>query len=212
VFIPLDSLRDGGRGWTASAHHYVGTGEESLTSFAYCRDQKVKSKRATVSVDPAEVESVTARCKRGTKALSGGFDGERVDIFNTGDSPWFWVIRSVKEGKRKWTVEAYNVGGVPGDLTASVVCGEGKALKTAEADTTQSPPGLGVETVEAQCRRSQRVVSGGFDLSVDWQTTGAWANASHKAGKRGWHLESVEAGGAMHTITAFAYCEKKKKK
>jgi hypothetical protein len=204
------SSRTGGRRWTAEGLN-LGNEAGDLTAFAYCRDQKLKTRKATTSVGPGEAESVTARCKRGTTALSGGFDGEHVDIFNTSDTPWFWVMRSVMEGKRKWTVEAFNgsSGGVAGDLTASVVCGEGGALKAREADATQFAPALGIETVEAECRRRERVVSGGFDLGIDWQSTGSWPNASHKVGKRGWHVESVSAGGAQHSVTAFAYCEKK---
>jgi hypothetical protein len=55
--------------------------EGLLTSYAYCRDEKVKSRSRTASVDSCETETVEASCKPGTKALSGGFDAEPIDDF-----------------------------------------------------------------------------------------------------------------------------------
>jgi hypothetical protein len=123
-FLIAESRREGGRKWTSAGYNSGATGD--LTSFAYCRDHKPKTKSATTEVDPSELGSVTARCKQGEKAFSGGFAGEEIDL--GGPSPVFLPTQSLKQGKREWTVTAYNAGTDEGDLTAYVHCREDEAV------------------------------------------------------------------------------------
>jgi hypothetical protein len=69
---------------------------------------------------------VTARCRRGETAFSGGFAAEEIDLSGP-TTPVFYPTESLKQGKREWTVSAPNVGNEEGDLTAYVHCREGKA-------------------------------------------------------------------------------------
>jgi hypothetical protein len=200
-----ESRREGGRKWTSAAYSPSGG---DLTSFAYCRDQQLKTKSATTEVDPSEVGSVTARCKQGEKAFSGGFAGEEVDL-GGGSSPVFIPTQSLKQGKREWTVTAYNAGTGEGDLTAYVHCRAGKGVKTKQAEETLGSGEF--DSVEARCSRKQRLVSGGFDTNSDFTTAGAYLMGSQKLGKRGWEVAAEDVGGGP-TIVAYAYCEKKKKK
>jgi hypothetical protein len=79
-FYPDQSSRTG-RSWTSAAFNQGSPGEPGdLITYAYCRDERVKSRTDTESVAADEVETVAAKCKRGTKAVSGGFDGEDTDL------------------------------------------------------------------------------------------------------------------------------------
>jgi hypothetical protein len=208
LFYMFESRRSGGREWTSSGFN-VGGAAGDLTSFAYCRDQKLKTRAATTEVDPGDIDSVTARCRQGEKAFSGGYAGDEVDIASP-TTPVFFPIASLKQGKRGWSVTARNLGNEDGDLTAYVSCRKGKGVKTKQAEETQDTSEF--ESVEARCSRKQRVVSGGFDLDSNWTTTGAYPLEWHKLGNRGWELAAQDAGGQPHDLTAYAYCEKKKAK
>jgi hypothetical protein len=174
-------------------------------SYAYCRDQRLKRRSASVSIEPGEIESATARCPRGTKAFSGGFAGDEFDVVG-GTGPWFWPVQSMKQGKREWTASAFNANDED-ELTAFVYCHERKSLKTKRAEESVGTQEF--ETVEARCSRKQRVVSGGFDTDSDWAMTGTWVMESRKVGKRTWKVAGQDAGGLPHDLTAYAYCEKK---
>jgi hypothetical protein len=204
-FVVSESRRSGGREWATSAYNSSAQSGD-LTSFAYCRDQKLKTRSKTTEVDPNEIDSVTARCRQGEKAFSGGFAGDEVSPPTT---PVFVLIESLKQSKREWRVSARNGGNAAGDLTAYVHCRKGKGVKTKRAEETLGTNEF--ESVEARCSRKQRVVSGGFDLDSNWTTTGAFAMESHKLGKRGWEVAARDAGGQPHDLIAYAYCEKKKK-
>jgi hypothetical protein len=202
IFLMTESRRTGGREWTSAGFNAGNPGD--LTSFAYCRDQKLKTESKTTEVDPGDLDSVTARCKQGEKAFSGGFAADEIDT-GSPTTPLFIPTESLKQGKREWRVAAYNSGNEDGDLTAYVHCREGKGVKTKSADET-----LGTfESAEARCSSKQRVVSGGFDTDSDWTTTGAYALESQQVGKRGWEVAAYNVGGT-HDVIAYAYCEKKK--
>jgi hypothetical protein len=82
-------------------------------------------------------------------------------------------------------------------------------VKTREVEGTLDS--AEVDSVEARCKRKQTLVGGGFDNGSDWTTTGAYQIASHKSGKRSWEVTAYEIG-ADATMTAYAYCEKRKAK
>jgi hypothetical protein len=104
------SSRTSGRGWTSRAHNNS-PAEGMLTSFAYCRDERVKRRSATTEIGADELGSATAHCRKGTKAISGGFDAERIDT-SLPEFPIVSVIASRKLGKRRWQVSAFNFGDV----------------------------------------------------------------------------------------------------
>jgi hypothetical protein len=206
-FLISESRRTGGHEWTSAARNNSAPSGD-LTSFVYCRDEKLKTRSANIEVDNGDLDSVTARCRRNEKALSGGFAADEIDF--TGTTPYFLVTESRKQGKREWRVAAYNDGSDEGDLTAYVHCRERRGVKSRRAEETLS--GSEFESAEARCSRKQRVVSGGFDLDSDWTTTGAYAMESQKLGRRGWEVAAQHWGGQPHDLIAYAYCEKKKKK
>jgi hypothetical protein len=206
-FFFLDrSSRSGGRRWTSEGPNQgaIGGAPGDLTSYAYCRDEAVKSKSKTESVAPGEIETASAKCKRGTKAVSGGFDAEEFDLAAS-NGPFFIVTASRKSGARGWEVRALNAGDATGELTAQVNCREGKGLKTrSESGEFEDDDVL---SLDAHCKQNQRVVSGGFAGPDFVGEQGLIPFASMKVGKRGWHL----AGLATGEVTAYAYCEKRGK-
>ena len=200
TFNLFKSKGTGARGWTAAASN-GGSAAGDLTSFAYCRDLALERRSATVSVGPDEPESATAKCPRGTKALSGGFDADTA----SGDVPLFRITGSKKKGKRKWTVSATETFGAEGDLTAHVYCGDGKALKAKDASETL--PQNTVGELKARCKRGQRVLSGGFEApDPPGPVAGSLVSASHKVGRRTWTVSAVALN--EETVTAYAYCQK----
>jgi hypothetical protein len=206
---PMGSRRSGKRGWEARGFSRGPVAGE-LTVYAYCRAEKVKSESTVVALDPpppgqAETESLTAKCPRGTKAVSGGFDNP--DAFSMGSSGAFvFTHKSAKRGARRWVVSGSNVGNEETTYEAFVYCRDGEKLKTKRRQATVGAD----EELEltARCGRKQRVVSGGFDLAEPKVGgEGAIAVESRKQGKRRWVTTVVNTGGPVG-VTAFAYCEK----
>jgi hypothetical protein len=204
AILPYMSRAEGGRKWTSAGFNLGQPGE--LTSFAYCRDQKIKRRTEDTSLSFAETDTVTATCPQGTKVASGGFDNP--DFVLNGTNIAIFPNESKKTGKREWTVSGRNLADDPGDLVAQVNCHERKGLKT--FDETLSINSPGAHDVEAECGAGRRVVSGGFDYSLP-PSEGAFVFSSHKVGKREWEVEAVDFDNPA-TLTAYAYCEKKKAK
>jgi hypothetical protein len=205
AILPYMSRAEGGRKWT-SAGVGISAVSGDLTSFAYCRDQKIKRRSDEETLSGGETDTVTATCPQGTKVASGGFDNP--DFVLNGTDIVIFPTESLKTGKREWTVSATNLTGNPGELMGQVNCQEGKGLRT--FDETLSITSPGVHDVEAECGGGRQVVSGGFEYSLP-PSEGAYVSASHKVGKREWEVEAVDFD-APATLTAYAYCEKKKKK
>jgi hypothetical protein len=86
----------------------------------------------------------------------------------------------------------------------------GQKVKTKQAEETLNTDEF--DSVEASCKRKQRLVSGGFDLDVDFAATRAYAMESRKVGRRSWEVAALDAGGEPHDLIGYAYCEKKKAK
>jgi hypothetical protein len=197
------SRAEGGRKWTSGLNS-AEPGE--LTSFAYCRDQKIKrrSSETTVSGGGA-TETVTARCPRGTKVASGGFDNPDFGV-GEGGATAIVPSESLKTGKRAWSVSGKNLGDVSGELATQVTCQKGQGLKTFAEELSI---GIGIRDVQVECSGDRRVVSGGFDYSIE-PTEVAFVIASHKAGKRTWEVKAMNFEHPTAALTAYAYCEKKK--
>jgi hypothetical protein len=204
VILPYMSRAEGRRKWSSAGFNEGDPGE--LTSFAYCREQKVKRRSSETTLAPAETETLTARCPRGSKVLSGGFDNPDFFIGGTSATVIF-PFESLKTGKREWSVSGINLGNVPGELVTQVTCGEGKGLKT--FDEELSFVAGGVDDVSVRCGGERRVVSGGFETTLTAADERVFTFASHKVGRREWEVRALNVVGPV-TLTAYAYCEKKK--
>jgi hypothetical protein len=125
-----ESRKAGARDWTVSGGNDGAVGGD-LIAYVNCRGGKgLKSRSKTTTIagatgmqaDPPG--SVTAKCKRGTRAISGGFSGLVDESFLASDDSGPGIIASVsrRAGGRKWETEALNLGGETGELTGYVYC------------------------------------------------------------------------------------------
>lgn len=161
---------------------------------------KTKSRNFTVAGGDNSEQGI-AKCKRGERAVSGGFFGE-TDPGNAVISP----ADSARKGKRKWRFLAGNVGGTEGTATVYAYCDkDSPELNVRRASETVDSPA----TVEltARCRRGEEAVAGGFDGPGE---VSAYLFRSKRAGKREWTLGLFHlnlSGGEPTTYTALAYCD-----
>jgi hypothetical protein len=170
---------------------------------------KLKTKSATVVVDSDDVGSATAKCKRGMKAVSGGFEGEPFDEGNP--SPFFAPNQSSHPQTRQWTSETYNYGGVSaGDFTSFAYCRELRKRWGSGTDTflvTPGPP----ETVTATCERG-KAVSGGFD-GDETDPAGPspffLVGTSRRSGPRTWEVAALNDGSVAGELSAQVNCRGK---
>ena len=207
--LPYESRKRGRRSWEATGAN-AGSLEGELTAYVYCRDEKVKSKTDTADVDGSsgggfDTESATAKCARGMKAVSGGFDNPD---FSIGGGTLIFPYESLKQGKRKWTASGQNLGTAEGEVLAQVNCREGEGLNTRrESETIAS---LEAADVAVKCKRGDRVVSGGFAIENPFSTApdfGPYVYASRKRGKRTWVTSFFGYSPNSEDVTAYAYCE-----
>ena len=217
--LPIDSARAGKRQWTSAGAFFLSAGTTSgeFTSYVYCDDSKprLKTKSATTTLadsgTPDAIGSATAKCKRGSVAVSGGFDSS--DFLNNFSGPAIFPLTSRREGKRKWTVSAFNDGGEAGELVAYAYCDKSEPrLKTkTESATIDLFPDTSFAT--AKCKKKSKVVSGGFD-SPDYDPSGTeeetFPFVSRRSGRRGWSVGGFNVSTSRSLdIVAYAYCKKR---
>jgi hypothetical protein len=170
----------------------------------------LKTKKTEVSVAPGTTESATAKCKQGTRAVSGGFDAPALTDDSSHGS-YVQTFASLRSAKRKWTSTATNYFSVPesGTLTGFAYCSdELPKLKTKSTSTTI--PNNETRSVSARCPKGGEAVSGGFDAEIDASNfNGTFPLESRRAGKRKWKVTAYSFSppdGA--DITVYAYCAK----
>jgi hypothetical protein len=197
------SRRTSKRDWSSVFTNGFGVEPGTAFTYAYCSDDlpKLKVVSETLSIPNDAVESVTARCPRGGEAVSGGFAAEQVATYD-GVFPY----GSRRTGKRKWTATGY--ANPPAELTSFAYCAKHKLGLKVRSATTQTPDGANA-SVEASCRKRERVISGGFFAALD---DGLFTDAfeSRRTGPRRWTASTASFDN--FDFTAYAYCLKKEKK
>jgi hypothetical protein len=172
----------------------------------------LKTKQAQVSVAPAETESVTATCKKGTRAVSGGFDAPALTDDSSHGS-YVQTFASLRSSKREWRSTATNYFSVPeaGTLTDFAYCSDDLPRLKARSVSATIPED-DTQTLTAHCPRGGEAVSGGF--AAETQAAGfegGFPLESRRAGNRGWKVTAYSAGLAEGAnVTAYAYCAKEK--
>jgi hypothetical protein len=149
--------------------------------------------------------SATGKCPQGTKAVSGGFDNPDFDVDFSGMGQTGLIgYESRRQGKRKWTASALNLGDDSGELRVQANCREGEKLKRKQrSEEIDATGGAELAEVTARCAKKQRVISGGFSSSDPIDAGGselALVYGSRKQGKRQWTVSAVLTG--EETITA----------
>jgi hypothetical protein len=150
------SARDGKRKWTATGQN-SGVDPGELIAYTYCdKDEPgLKKKSASVTAEAEAVSSATAKCKKGSVVVAGGYASDDP-------LPGFFPLSSMRDGKRKWTVEVYNRTVVPADLNAFAYCDKSEPkVKTKSASVSVAADEAGTAT--AKCKQGSSLISGGFD-------------------------------------------------
>ena len=115
--IVSSSRRTSKREWTVAT---INEGSpHGITVTAYCdkRDDGLKEKTVTETLPNGGNDTITARCARGQRVVSGGYDGE----FDLGAFEIARTFGSRRAGRRKWQISGYGNAGDP-DLTAYAYC------------------------------------------------------------------------------------------
>jgi hypothetical protein len=214
--VLFESRKTGGRKWTASAGNRD-TGSAQLNTFAYCSESlgglKTRSAQTTIpeSFFPdASSGTATATCKKGERVVSGGFDGPYDP---TAASGVILPYESRKQGRRRWTVSATSYGQGAGTLTALAYCSESVGRLKTKSRSTTLPAGKGfdIDSVSAQCKQGQKVISGGFDSEFGsdfFSEPQILPFVSRKHGGRKWTVVAFDNAFGSGDLTAYAYCWK----
>ena len=149
---------------------------------------KLTTRSASTTIAPGETGGKAATCKRGTKAISGGWRSEAEG------GPFAFAIDSVGVGKRRWRARQWNLG-VAGDVSSTTYayCRD-QRLVTRTKRTTFSEDET--RTVVARCPAGTKALSGGFD--ADRSDDGLLlVNSSRRAGRRAWAVTGHDYMGAV---------------
>jgi hypothetical protein len=168
--------------------------------------KKLKTRSATTAVEAEGSGSATATCKRGTKAVSGGFEGEYSPPPPLA-FPFIVGEMTRRTAPRDWTSSGFNNGNAPGDLTSFAYC---RAQKTKQASDTVTIPVSQFDTATATCPKGTRLFSGGFEADPivpgGGDTPALRVSESRKAGNRAWEASAFSNGNVPGDLTAYAYC------
>lgn len=167
----------------------------------------LKSERAETSVNVGVFESATAKCKPGTRAVSGGFDAP--DSEAAGATPRNLAFLSQRTGKRGWTAGAGNPGSEAGDWIVFAYCSD-SLPKLKSRSATVSVAGDGANTATAKCPKGGEAVSGGFLAQDESDDDDPFPFESRRVGKRKWQVSARNFREDPVQLTAIAYCAKRK--
>ena len=178
-------------------------------------NQKQKPPKSSVGIattsatGPGAVASATATCRKGSRAIGGGFRGpsssEVIGI----------PFESVKVGQRSWraSMQLLDIGS-PSTLTLTVqVNCRAKAAKTRTVSATVPTTGVtGVgPAATASCQGDRRAVAGGFTMPppLVGQIATSLVFDSRRSGARAWTTRVATGAAGPSTLTSHAYCAKR---
>ena len=200
----FEAVRVGKRKWTVTGRT-PGLEAGTLTTFVYCDKSRprLKEKSSEVPFDSeTTTASATAKCKRGSEAVSGGFSSDPQFPPN--------AVALRRDGKRRWTASAINPGST-GTFTAFVYCDKSEPGLKARS-TTVAIGDFDPGSATTKCKRGTELVSGGFSspeaMISGFPGPAVIVNASHREGKRGWTASGLGGAGGG-SLTVHAYCRKK---
>jgi hypothetical protein len=159
----------------------------------------LKTKSSSTTIQPDEIGSATAKCKRGSEAVSGGFESDvsQTNVFTT---------QSKRDGKRSWTASAGPISGTT-TLTVFAYCDPSKPRLKERSETISIDPDLSFASVTAECGRGARALSGGFESTSPDPVS---VSELRRDGKRRWIASGYVNSIDVESLTAFVYCDKSK--
>jgi hypothetical protein len=198
----LGASRQGGREFAVRAQNFS-SAKGTLVSYVYCADLgPITIAQAERTIADRRDGVATARCPRGSSAISGGWTGETIG----GGRPQMIPFLSKRAGTRGWKVGAEN-GAFRGSakLIVHAYCAETAPARVAVTD--RPFPALGMHTAGASCDAGEEAVAGGFDAATP-RGFSAGASVSTSRRKRGglrWKVVATNGGRDRH-LAVYAYC------
>jgi hypothetical protein len=201
------SSRLSAREWTTEAANDGLAGD--VTTYAYCRDQRLQRVSETVEFPSGSMGSVSVRCPGDKKAISGGYSMTPEDF--VGNTPVFRTSESRRVGSKRWRVSTFNNGNDTGDVTVYAHCRRGPEPKVRQrVKDLDDAGGTLITSLKPRCKRKHRVLAGGF-ASPEPGKGAAAIQTTRKRGARTWQIRArTGQTGAPVTVTAYAYCERKR--
>jgi hypothetical protein len=173
-----------------------------IASLAVGAGLSTKSKSVTVGSEDAA--TVTAKCKQGQKAVSGGFQAPLPS--SAEEDPVIVPYASHKQGGGKWALGARNFGGAAGQAKAFAYCRDGKRLVKKSSSITIPPEGA-IGSVTVSCDRGSKAISGGFEhADFELGTIELLAYESRRRGARKWIVSGVNVESDPAILTGYVYC------
>jgi hypothetical protein len=149
--------------------------------------------------------SATARCPRGSRAVSGGWQ------FSTPveNSP---VYTSAPSARKAWVVTAVNGNGGDWTLTSIAYCMTGVDATTSSQEV---PIAAGSDATATATCATGRLIGGGFRTAPtpDWNNTDGpdtFHLRSSRASRTSWTIAGHNYSSAAGTMTAYARCMSKR--
>ncbi len=158
------------------------------------------SPHSTVFVKPGQTKVAIARCPKGTKLYSGGF--QRADFRTPSGS---YPIESRAVGNA-WRVTGQAFGAFGGEITSIAYCSPDKEAKV--KTVSASVPVLLSQFAEATtpaCPKGTKLVAGGFSSNG---TTGVFSDGGHFNAHGTWTAGAFGYFGPAASYTAYGYCAK----
>jgi hypothetical protein len=207
--IPFGSRRVQDDQWKVDAKNFGGA-SGTVSSYVYCDRHEPGFVRAskTTTVAAETSGSATAKCPRGTEALSGGWQSPNNV---TGDDAFF-AFTSERASNRKWNVTAFNDDNDNAhDLKAFAYCDKRQPGLVERSKSTTVAGGVKA-SLTPKCPKGRQAVSGGFESSVvNTEFDAAFTVTSRRTSARKWKTSGYGNGDPTTNspITAFTYCKKK---
>lgn len=203
--IPWSSERKGRRGWRVTGS--ASTQRRALTAFAYCRKggKPIAARSKSAVLPSATMKTVTKRCKRGERVVSGGFSSGPAGAGPAGlGVARLFINRSQRAGGRKWQVRAVNSGaGVATRLTVRAYC-ERRGARLREVSDTITLAAESLGTAVARCPGRRVAIAGGFRAGSSNTTI----HASRRKGNQRWLTSAANWEFIPVELTVYAYCAK----
>jgi hypothetical protein len=205
--------------WQASGHNFSRAdsppakgvpGAGPLVAYAYCdkHDPSVAVRSKSATVDGGGHASLTVNCRRGSEAVSGGFQSDTPDTTGLTD----YAYTSKRVGKQAWKVALLNPDMSSHKVRAFAYCEKHAPdlVSRSASKTLSTTPGGTTATITAQCPRGAAAFSGGYKSTSSEVDTGLDAGLAYTSKRSGgdWKVSAilVSVKGPPETETAIAYC------
>ena len=184
----------------------VAAGALAVTAGIATARIQTKSQGKTIAADTNR--KATAKCQRGSEAVSGGFAAPRLDPTFTERS--ILPFTSKRKGHRKWKTQGHNFADTQsGRLISFAYCDTHEpGLKV--RSKTKTLPAFDPGSATARCPRGSEVVSGGFASpdALPRRGDAMFTFTSKRKGQRKWKVSAYNNDPVNpQRLVAFAYCD-----